>query len=144
MAIIPNNPSENETAETSSGAALAENARAELPSIDIDIPFAFDSDRPLPEASDRIRTVGLAMADDRLDGATFVLLGHTDATGGAAYNKALSERRARALKERLVLISGVASERFIVRGVGESRLKNARDPDAPENRRVQIVVVDAE
>ena len=66
------------------GAKVAE--AKPLPSVDVDIPFAFDSDRPLASARGRIRELAFALADARFRGATFVLVGHTDAKGSAGYN----------------------------------------------------------
>ena len=65
-------------------------------------------------------------------------IGHTDAKGSAGYNKALSDRRAAAVRRYLVE-HGVATTRLRAVGKGESQLLNAEDPEGAENRRVEIL-----
>lgn len=68
--------------------------------------------------------------------------GHTDATGGAAYNQQLSERRAAAVRDMLVS-DGIAGDRIQTQGFGEA------NPIAPNNtaagrkvnRRTEITVL---
>lgn len=57
--------------------------------------------------------------------------GHTDAVGSDADNMALSERRAKAVYDYLVL-RGVSADRLTYRGYGESR--PVADNDTPEGR----------
>ena len=59
-----------------------------------------------------------------------MLVGHTDAKGGDAYNQILSERRAAAVKEHLVRTFGIAPDRLVSYGRGKSLLKNTADPFA--------------
>jgi outer membrane protein OmpA-like peptidoglycan-associated protein len=68
--------------------------------------------------------------------------GHTDASGGEAYNKSLSERRARLVAEQL-FEHGIVASRVSVRGYGESRpiADNKTAEGRSRNRRVEIVVV---
>ncbi len=63
--------------------------------------------------------------------------GHADASGTAAANLTLSQRRAEAVKDFLVEQGADASMLTPV-GVGAAALKNEKDPFAPENRRVEI------
>ncbi|TFF22893.1 OmpA family protein [Jiella endophytica] len=112
-----------------------------LPSIDVEILFASDSADPLPASGGELQALAEAVADPRFSGDRFVVIGHTDAAGSDAYNQALSTRRAAAVRDRLVDLSGEGEERFIVAGRGESDLKNGVDPLAAENRRVQIVLL---
>ena len=69
--------------------------------------------------------------------------GHTDAAGREAYNQSLSERRARAVADRLIE-KGIAANRLSVRGYGESRpiADNKSADGRARNRRVEIVVVE--
>lgn len=66
--------------------------------------------------------------------------GHTDATGAASYNQALSERRARAVADYLVR-SGIAPGRIRTVGYGEDRpiAPNDTASGRARNRRVEIV-----
>jgi OmpA-OmpF porin, OOP family len=68
--------------------------------------------------------------------------GHTDDRGSAAYNQALSERRAAAVREYLVSY-GVHPERLIARGYGESQPVVVGTGEAAwaTNRRVQFVIL---
>jgi outer membrane protein OmpA-like peptidoglycan-associated protein len=63
--------------------------------------------------------------------------GHADATGDAATNKVLSEKRAEAVRDYLGSL-GVDKRLFRVEGRGASALRNAQEPAAAENRRVEI------
>ena len=72
--------------------------------------------------------------------------GHTDSKGADAYNQALSEKRAAAVKQWLVKNGGVAAARITATGLGETtpvapnaRPDGADDPDGRQkNRRVEI------
>ena len=63
--------------------------------------------------------------------------GHADASGAAAANQSLSQRRAEAVKGYLVEL-GADSAMLTPVGVGANAPKNTRDPFAAENRRVEI------
>ena len=65
------------------------------------------------------------------------VIGHADASGTAEANQALSVRRAEAVKEYLVS-KGADPGMLVVVGVGSKDLKNASNPTAAENRRVEI------
>lgn len=63
--------------------------------------------------------------------------GHADATGSSDINMALSQRRAESVRDYLVSL-GVSPSLFVVQGHGAKVLRNAQDPAASENRRVEI------
>jgi outer membrane protein OmpA-like peptidoglycan-associated protein len=63
--------------------------------------------------------------------------GHADASGAAAANLTLSQRRAEAVRDFLVEL-GADGAMIAPVGVGAAAPKNAKDPFAPENRRVEI------
>lgn len=63
--------------------------------------------------------------------------GHADASGAAAFNLQLSQKRAEAVRDFLVEL-GTDKEMILPVGVGANAPKNAKDPFAPENRRVEI------
>lgn len=63
--------------------------------------------------------------------------GHADASGTAAVNMALSQKRAEAVKDYLVSL-GADPAMLEPVGEGSSVPKNAKDPFAAENRRVEI------
>lgn len=70
-------------------------------------------------------------------GKTVRIEGHADASGAAAANQTLSQKRAEAVKEYLVELGADATMLSPV-GVGANAPKNQKDPFAPENRRVEI------
>ena len=67
--------------------------------------------------------------------------GHTDTSGTAAYNQALSVRRAQAVSNELVRL-GVPREAITVQGYGETRplVPTADGVREPQNRRVEIIL----
>ena len=75
--------------------------------------------------------------------ATFSIEGHTDSFGSPEYNLSLSERRAQAVRDWLVIQMQIPPERIQTRGFGSSRLivpaEKSIDEQAP-NRRVEIVI----
>ena len=66
--------------------------------------------------------------------------GHTSAEGDAAFNKKLSEARAKAAVDFLVEREGVSAEQLSYAGMGSSELKNTDNPMAPENRRTEFII----
>ncbi|HVN47102.1 MAG TPA: OmpA family protein [Steroidobacteraceae bacterium] len=66
--------------------------------------------------------------------------GHTDSTGGDAYNLALSQRRADALKAELVQRYGIAATRLSTQGYGRTRPVDTNDTmdGRAHNRRVEL------
>ena len=63
--------------------------------------------------------------------------GHADASGAAAFNQTLSQQRAQAVKDYLVEL-GAEPALLDPVGLGSNVPKNAKDPFAAENRRVEI------
>jgi outer membrane protein OmpA-like peptidoglycan-associated protein len=110
-----------------------------MPHIDLEVYFDFDSSEITPEAEGQLRELGKALADAKLKGATIAINGHTDAVGGDAFNKRLSERRAASIKTYLIDSFGLVASNLRTVGYGKSRLKNTSDPFAAENRRVEVV-----
>ncbi|MCE7030760.1 OmpA family protein [Jiella avicenniae] len=122
-------------------ASIAVEESEPLPSIDIEVLFAYNDDQPLSSEYGKIYELATALTDPRLEDKRFVLLGHTDAAGSDAYNFELSRRRAESLADALVRASGLPRDRFVASGRGERDLKNPYDPEGAENRRVQILLV---
>lgn len=67
--------------------------------------------------------------------------GHADASGQAAYNQQLSERRAQSVANALIGV-GMAAQNIHARGLGSSQpvAGNKTRAGRTENRRVSIVV----
>ena len=70
------------------------------------------------------------------------LEGHTSAEGDAAFNQQLSEDRAQAAVTFLIEHEGIDASRLEAAGYGSSKLKNTDDPNAPENRRTEFIVIE--
>lgn len=71
---------------------------------------------------------------------SFEIDGHTDNTGGDAYNQVLSEKRAQAVKDYLIN-RGIDEKRISVKGYGKTRplATNETEEGRQKNRRVEIV-----
>jgi outer membrane protein OmpA-like peptidoglycan-associated protein len=109
------------------------------PTIDLTIYFDFDSAEINPKAVPTLVELGKALTSDALKGTRFLLAGHTDAKGSNAYNLKLSQRRADAIRRFLSTQFRVDEQRLLAIGYGEEQLKNRINPEADENRRVQVV-----
>jgi len=100
---------------------------------------------PLDEAtidSTAQATIATAVQEYQRTGqARLSVRGHTDTSGNAAYNQALSERRQQAVTDELVL-QGVPAEAISGEAVGEADLAIPTGDGVPEaeNRRVVIAV----
>lgn len=72
-----------------------------------------------------------------------LITGHTDAIGDAAYNRALSERRADLVKEFFVDNFGLEAARLMTQGVGEDYpiATNATRAGRHANRRVEVMIL---
>ncbi len=116
-------------------ATLKEECRVELPGIY----FAFNS-AVLDPASDR--TIGvLAEVLAKHPDWSGTIEGHTDSVGTVAANKTLSERRAAAVRTRLVDVHKLDEARLGIAGYGSSqpRETNTTIEGRARNRRVEVV-----
>jgi flagellar motor protein MotB len=111
----------------------------DLPALDLEIYFDFDSSVITPRAVPTLTKLGQALSSDQLRASSFLIGGHTDAKGAPDYNQRLSEARAIAVKAFLAGNFQVNPQQLISVGYGEEDLKNPNDPQAAENRRVTIV-----
>lgn len=116
-------------------------ARNNLPSIDMEVFFGYDSAAIDPGALGSLSTLGQALSDPQLSGKTFLIAGHTDAAGSDAYNQNLSERRAWSVKNFLVANFAIDPRTLIAVGYGEEQLKDFHNPGSGINRRVQLVTL---
>ncbi len=103
------------------------------------ITFPVDSAQLRP---DFVRSLNALAANlQQYPRTTVEVVGHTDSTGSAAYNQALSERRA--LSVRAVLLNaGVPANRLRAYGQGEGNpvASNATSSGRQMNRRVEIFI----
>ena len=111
------------------------------------INFEYDSVKIVPESLPMLDAVGEMLGLEEATNEALVIEGHADASGSAAYNQTLSERRADAIKQYLVGSFDIKEGRLITIGEGESQPHDRSDPYAAVNRRVvfrttQSIVVD--
>ncbi|WP_275672643.1 OmpA family protein [Thermomonas flagellata] len=112
-------------------------AKPKPASVNMRINFDYNSARISESSAKTMATLAKALSSPQLEGRRFTVVGHTDASGSAAYNKALSERRANAVRQYLIE-NGVEASRLRAVGKGKSELLNPDDPLGAENRRVEI------
>lgn len=111
----------------------------DLPTVDLLVPFEFDSAAISASAVPVLTLLGKALMDERLADASFVVAGHTDTLGSSEYNLGLSRRRAEAVKQFLLSVFNISPQKLVPIGLGEEHLKNKSDPTSGENRRVQLI-----
>ena len=111
------------------------------PRVDLDVRFQVNSATLTKQARRQLDELGGALKSERLAGQRFRIVGHTDASGGAAYNKRLSQQRAKAVKSYLVARHRIAAASLESIGMGEEQLKNPLRPKAGLNRRVEVLAL---
>jgi hypothetical protein len=99
--------------------------------------FDFDSSELTADAS---AVVANAVAEVQRTGrADINVVGHTDTSGAAAYNQALSERRAQAVKDEMVRLGLAANEIDTAgRGFTDPLVQTGPGVREPQNRRAVI------
>jgi outer membrane protein OmpA-like peptidoglycan-associated protein len=110
-----------------------------LPSTDVEVYFPYNSAELLPETRRTLDTMAKALKERQLAASSFAVVGHTDARGGDTFNQELSERRAKAVRDYLAGSGGVDVKRLAAWGRGKAEPKDANDPLAAVNRRVQLI-----
>lgn len=108
------------------------------PSLDLTIHFDFDSAVIREESKKSLQDLATALKDGRLGSFKFQVEGHTDSRGTAAYNEALSSRRAESVATFLNT-EGVTPDRLVSVGKGFREPLDTVDTKAAVNRRVRIV-----
>lgn len=101
----------------------------------------FDFDRSNITANAAATIKQAATAAKAGQNTRVAVTGHTDTSGAANYNMALSLRRANAVKDELVR-EGVNANAIAISGKGESALlvQTKDGVKEPQNRRVEIVL----
>ena len=108
--------------------------------LDLWVAFATDSATLTDEGRLQASEIAGALRSEELRQGHFLLLGHTDVRGAAAYNMDLSLRRARSLKDHLVSRHGLSKSLIGVDGKGESNplVRGNSAAAHARNRRVEI------
>jgi outer membrane protein OmpA-like peptidoglycan-associated protein len=112
---------------------------ANLTQLVVDIEFEYNSTAIVPKSYTTLGAIADALHHPLLAKYKFLVVGHTDATGGADYNLKLSLARANAITEALATTFSVSPKRLFAVGVGEELPLDAAHPDSGVNRRVQLV-----
>jgi len=102
------------------------------------INFDIDKATLRPESMGTLNQIKAVMASDPT--LKFEIDGHTDNTGGAAHNLALSQQRADAVKAQLVSM-GISADRLTTKGCGDTKpiASNDTQDGKANNRRVEFV-----
>lgn len=115
--------------------------RALVPVIDLDaITFETGSAAIRPDQAKALANLGALIQSyvRQSPREVFLIEGHTDAVGGAAYNLALSDRRAESVALALTEYFKVPPENMVVQGYGEEFLKVQSLGDERANRRASV------
>lgn len=105
--------------------------------IVLQVNFAHGSDELTGQARQQLDALVGALSSSELQQYRFEISGHTTSQGSAAFNRALSQRRA----DRVVTYltgQAVARDRLQPIGKGFDDPLNPNDPLAPDNRRVEV------
>ena len=107
----------------------------EKPIVIEDIYFAFDKYELIPESMEKLDRVAELMKKDPT--LRYQIEGHCCYLGTEAYNIALGEHRAQAIKSYLINIKGISPDRLTTISYGESQPKydNSREETRRLNRR---------
>ncbi len=92
----------------------------------------------LPEFIKKLRELAVYLREN--PELKIIVEGHTDSSGPEWYNLELSKKRAEMVKDYLVIVEGISSDRITTIGYGESRplYPNDTPENMARNRRVEI------
>ena len=106
-----------------------------------DVLFEVDRAELKPGATQRLANLVDVLREN--PASTIAIEGHTDSTGGHAYNVSLSQRRADSVKSYLAT-QGIDATRITTRGMGPDYpvASNTDAAGRQQNRRVEVVIQD--
>lgn len=110
--------------------------------IELEVLFDFDKSVIKSVYEPQFQQIAQTMRDDP-ELITTIIEGHTDWIGTDEYNQGLSERRANAVKRKLVDDYGIAPGRIEIQGFGESQpvADNTTAAGRQQNRRAIAVIM---
>ena len=116
-------------------------SRDSMPAIEVDtIRFGFNELFVREEEIPQLERIGEII--ERIVAANpdevFLIEGHTDAVGSAAYNQGLSSKRADAVRDAMLQFFNIERTNIETVGYGEEFLKIETEEEEAENRRVTI------
>jgi OOP family OmpA-OmpF porin len=112
-----------------------------LPQSILDVQFDADSPVIRPQSYQALGRIADALYDPALLPYSFLIVGHTDATGKREYNLTLSQRRAASIRDVLVTTFKISPKRIQAVGLGEEQLQDPAHPTAAINQQVQVVTI---
>ena len=121
-------------------AVVAGTAGAAKPSASMQVGFDFGSAEVVQRDLVKVDRLAEALKSESLRDYRYQVIGHTDAVGALATNMKLSRDRAATVVAHLKRL-GVDASRIVAEGRGPNELLNPRQPDAAENRRVEVRLI---
>ena len=112
-----------------------------LPHLNFDIQFNPDTPVIRPESYRTIGRIADALASPPLLSYIFLIVGRAESTGRRDNNLILSQRRAEAIRDSLVLTFKISQKRVLAVGLGEEQLLDANNPKAAVNVQSSIVTL---
>jgi peptidoglycan-associated lipoprotein len=129
------------TADDGRGGTASDTVTIDVAALRVlaDVQFALDSSELRPDAL-RTLTVALKTLNDS-PSISLHIEGYASPEGSPEYNKALGERRARAVRDYLTQ-RGIAASRLTITSYGEERLKYDSSQEATRalNRRAALII----
>lgn len=113
-------------------------AAASNSELTMQVNFMVGSAELTPGAKEELTKYVAAMQSPQLSAMTFVIEGHTDASGAYQTNMNLSQHRAQSVVDFLVT-SGVTATRLKAEGLGPNKPLPGISKKSPQNRRVELV-----
>ena len=112
-----------------------------LPHVNVDIQFNPDTPVIRPESYRTLGRIADALTNPALMSFTFLIVGRVEANGRRENNLALSQRRAEAIRDALLMTFKISSKRVLAVGLGEEQLQDANNPKAAVNQQAEIVTL---
>ena len=110
-----------------------------LAQFTIAIQFDLGSARIRPDSFKAVGLLADFLYHPYMQGYRILIVGHADARGSREDNLILSQKRADAVRDALINPFGISPARVEAVGLGEEQLLNRSNPEAAENRRVQLI-----
>lgn len=140
LVIVPttNGTTANDSASVTSTPEAAPTYAAVEPEDQVNVQISFDFDSAALRGDQKPKLATLCQVMKAVDVSVFQIIGHTDSSGGTAYNQRLSLLRAQEVKRHLISDCGIAANRLEAVGLGESAPYDGANPDGDINRRVEF------
>lgn len=104
----------------------------------VSIYFGYNSAELTPSSMRELAQIGQALTLPQFREVSWLIEGHTDASGEDDYNQDLSARRAQSAHRYLVEKFGIEPQQLLAVGKGESEPYDREHPTASVNRRVRL------